>query len=108
MRLRSEVRLAATRDRYQAIIAVVDPAQSAYDAFNRGLRDHALFLGHDFNTASVSAIRGDAGSMTMLAAELDERFQKTQQAARNYVQSSALPMSASPAPGGAAGESSQR
>ena len=48
MRERSQLRLENTRERYEAIVSAVEPAQWAYDALNRTLRDHALFLSHDF------------------------------------------------------------
>jgi hypothetical protein len=107
MRHRSQARLEATRERFDAVVATVDPAQTAYEQFNQGLRDHALFLGYDLNPTSVAEVKGDVHALAGLAAELDVKFDECLRAARAYVDSTALPMSADPgsmppAPGGAA------
>lgn len=100
MRHLSEQRLATTRERYNSIVASVDPAQSSYEVFNQGLRDIALFLGHDFNPVAVAEIEQDIHAVANLASELDGRFNTCLMAARTYLDSSAIP--AGPA-GGASG-----
>ena len=90
MRDRSQTRLDDTRRRYQAILDAVEPAHSAFEAFNLGLRDHALFLGHDFNSTSVSMIEGDVQALALRAVELDRRFDECLAAAQSYVQTTAL------------------
>jgi hypothetical protein len=97
LRQRSQARLEETRDRYQSIVVAVEPAQSALDTFNLGLRDIALFLGHDFNSQSVFAIQDDVRTLTDMAAELDTRLGNSLSASAAYVQSAALPVAA---PGG--------
>ncbi len=108
MRHRSQARLEATRERFDAIVATVEPAQSSYDAFNQGLRDHVLFLGYDLNPAAVADVQSDVQVLAAKASELEVKFDEALQAARAYVDSTALPMSADPgsmppAPGGAGG-----
>ena len=94
MRQRSTARLAATRQRYDSIVAAVDPAQAAYDALNKGLRDHALFLSHDLNPASLTAIRDDVRNLANLADDLGKRLDECLLATRAYVSSAALPVRA--------------
>jgi len=90
LRNRSEARLEATRERYAAVVAAVDPMQAAYDEFNKGLRDHALFLSHDFNPAAIAAIQGDVERLSSQAKELDAKLGACLDAARAYVDASAL------------------
>jgi hypothetical protein len=91
MRKRSRTRLNETRERYEAIVAAVDPALAGYELFNQSMRDNMLFLGNDFNPTSVAMVRGDVRSLTRQAAELDGYFDACLDAARAYVQQAALP-----------------
>jgi hypothetical protein len=91
MRERSEVRFRETRRRFGAITALVDPTQEALDAFNLTLKDHAFFLGHDLNAASLAAIEGDVEALGGRLVELDTKLSACQTAARNYVKAAALP-----------------
>ncbi|MDH3590657.1 MAG: DUF2959 domain-containing protein [Planctomycetota bacterium] len=93
MKQRSQARLDATRARYDAIVAAVDPAQEQYDAFNQALRDHALFLANDFNPSALKEIRAGVVELTDQATGMDAGFDTTMLASRSYVQSAALPMS---------------
>jgi hypothetical protein len=97
MRLKSQQRLLETRKRYDAIVASLEPALVAYDGFDKRMRDYATFLSHDFNEASVAALRGDDHTVHEMVATLDARFDVCQQAAREYVQAAALPTGAAPA-----------
>ena len=101
MRERSFARMTATRERYEQIVAAVEPAQVAYDELVAGLRDHALFLGNDFNPGALSAVQEDVRRLSALAAEIDGRFDAALMAARAYVDSSALPGNVAAPPGGA-------
>jgi hypothetical protein len=90
MRDHSQVRLEETRERYEAIVSSAEPAMWAYEALNRSLRDHALFLGHDFNAAAISALEGEVDGLLKHAAQLDKRFEAVLKAAKRYVRSTAL------------------
>jgi hypothetical protein len=92
MKKRSEARFAAARERYDAVVAAVEPAVAQYEAFNKTMRDHALFLGHDFNAAAISELEGDVRAVSGRADELDRQFTICLSAARAYVDSAALPM----------------
>lgn len=94
MRLRSQTRLAVTQERYDAIVAASEPVQTTFHAINEGLRDHALFLGHDFNSSAVADIEDVTTMLTELSAQLEVHVEACRQAAREYVQSSALPVRA--------------
>ena len=92
MRQRSQERMHATRGRYDAIVAAVEPAQASLDAFNKGLRDHALFLSNDFNPASLAALKDDVKNLSNLASSLDKQFDECLLATRAYIETAALPV----------------
>ena len=92
MRMRSQVRLEATRQRYDAVVAAVEPAQATYDVFNQGLKDHALFLSNDFNPAALAAIQDDVKNLARLASDLERQLDESLLATRAYVETAALPM----------------
>jgi hypothetical protein len=92
MRKRSEARLSATRQRYNAIVGAVDPAMESYEALNKGLRDVALFLGHDFNAVALTDIRPEVDALVRSAGLLDRNLNDTMVAARAYVELAALPI----------------
>ncbi len=90
MRQRSQARLDETRTRFQAIVGAAQTAQIALDAFHDELQDHALFLRHDLNAASVASIRTDVRELTDQSKALDQRLDATVAAANAYVESAAL------------------
>jgi len=98
MRLRSEARLKASLGRYEAVVAAADPALAAYERLNAALRDHALFLGNDLNSASISEVRSDVQAIALSVEDLDATINTCLAAAAEYVQASALPERAA-APG---------
>lgn len=100
MRKRSQSRLEATRQRYESILFAIEPTQTTYAKLNASLRDHALFLGNDFNPTAVEAIEEDARALITLARQLDTGFEKCLSVTRAYVEAAALPVQAAPAPGG--------
>ena len=91
MRQSSQQRLEETRTRYQAIVAAVEPALWSYDAVNRGLRDHALFLGADFNKSSVASVRPGVEQIAKQRTELEGRLAGAMGAAHDYLDSVAPP-----------------
>lgn len=91
MRRRSQARLDHARSKYDAIERTLEAAETGLQKFNQGLRDHELFLGHDFNAQSLASIQGDVRQMGRLAAEVDGRIALCQTAARQYTESVALP-----------------
>lgn len=90
LRRRSLNRLEATRERYEAIVAAVEPAMSSYDAFNTGLHDHALFLSHDFNSGAVSMIEGEVRALATQGQDLTVKLDACLVAAQAYVRATAL------------------
>jgi len=91
MRARSAERLQQTRGRYDEIVARVDPASETLVVFNQSLRDHVLFLEHDFNPAAVRALSVEVNALTQNAKLLDRDLQKCLTATLAYVRSTALP-----------------
>jgi len=91
LRGRSMARLAETRERYQAILVSLDAAVQALSSFNVGLRDHATYLEHDFNSASVAAIQPEIQSLARWSEEVELRLDACMAAAERYVAASALP-----------------
>lgn len=98
LRQRSELRLAVTRERYQAITVAAVPAQDQFDGFVKALRDHATFLAHDLNAGAIDDIQDEVKDVARVARELDKSFEATLQAARAYVENSALPAAPPSAP----------
>ena len=92
LRLRSQTRLANTRQRYEAIVAAVEPALVDYDTINKGLRDYSLFLGHDLNPASLNEIRNGVNALTARASQIERGFDSCLVACRAYVDAAALPV----------------
>jgi Protein of unknown function (DUF2959) len=98
MRQRSQAKLTQARQRYDAVAAAVDPAETAFDAFNLGLRDIALFLSHDFGSASE--LKPEARSLMRMTKELDQSLDATLAAAQQYIQDQALPAGVEAVPEG--------
>jgi hypothetical protein len=90
MRQQSQNRLERTRARYEAVESAVVAALLTYDAFNGDLNDHALFLEHDFNSASIAMVAGEVDGLVFRSQELDRRLDACGAAARAYVEASAL------------------
>jgi hypothetical protein len=94
MRQRSQERLAAARERYDAVVAAVEPALVEYEAINQTLRDHVLFLSHDMTPAAITAIQNDIRSVAKEAARLDGVFNSGRAAATTYIESASQPKAA--------------
>jgi hypothetical protein len=92
LRRHSQARLLETRQRYQEIVTSVEPAHATLGAYNRALRDHALFLGHDYNPGSVTSIQGELRSLAKLAVDVSGQLEASRKAARGYVEASSLPV----------------
>ena len=86
MRQRSQERMEETRRRYDVILAATVSAQLAYDAFNGDLRDHALFLAHDFNSTSVALIAQELDGLRARGKELAKRLDGCGAACQAYVE----------------------
>tara|TARA_R110002126_G_scaffold12416_17_gene54066 strand:- start:13855 stop:14601 length:747 start_codon:yes stop_codon:yes gene_type:complete len=89
MRTRSEARMNAARERYQAVRDSAVQAQEEFDAFHAGMQDIALFLGHDFNPSSTKEIEGDARTLAGHAKELRETLHTCMQFAEVYIREAA-------------------
>ncbi len=96
MRQRSQARLAATRERFDAVVAAADPAVATYELYNRNLRDHVLYLKNDLNPAALGAVQAEVKQVGTLAGELNQNFTATMIAARSYVDAAALPTTGEP------------
>ncbi len=90
MRQRSADRLEVTRERFAEVQEASVRAQTEFDALNGQLRDTVLFLGHDFNAASVAEIEQDAFALRDEARQLGKTFDACMDAAAEYVEKSAL------------------
>jgi hypothetical protein len=91
MRQAGEVRYAVAKERYDAITAVAVPAQEQFESFVKDLRDHAAFLAHDLNAASLGEIQPEVKAVAKAARELDRNMESCQAAARVYVEQSSMP-----------------
>lgn len=90
MRQRSQERMEATREHYETILRQSVSAQLALEALNADLSDHALFLGHDFNSESAELIRDDVAALETRLTELHGRLDATIKSAKQYIASRAL------------------
>ncbi|MBX3462250.1 MAG: DUF2959 family protein [Planctomycetes bacterium] len=91
LRQRSELRYAVSKERYEAIAAAAVPAAQRFDDYVRALRDHAAFLAHDLNPTAIDDIQDEVKLVAGSARDLDRQMESTLQAARAYVEQSALP-----------------
>jgi hypothetical protein len=91
LRQRSELRYAVSKERYDAITTVAVPTQERFDAYVKALRDHAAFLAHDLNAGAIDEIQDEVKLVATSARTLDRDMESTLQAARAYVEQSALP-----------------
>ena len=90
MRQASEKRMNATRERYDAVVAAVGPAIESYRGFNATLRDHALYLGTDFNEESVSLVEQEIRVLLRRSEAMTAEFGRCQKACQRYVKKSAI------------------
>ena len=91
MRERSMHRRDENRARFETLTGAIDPAHEGYRDLVHALRDHALFLGNDFNPGSLAAVEDDIRGLTDRAYQIDDQFVTAMHAAREYVDSTALP-----------------
>lgn len=89
MRRRSTERMDETRARYDQIVATAGPAVTSYEVFNAGLRDLALFLGHDLNTGALQSIGPEVEVIADDALALNDKLQACLAACREYVRAAA-------------------
>ncbi|MEZ6014968.1 MAG: DUF2959 family protein [Planctomycetota bacterium] len=89
LRSRSRERMQATRARYEAVIRATRASNERYEALNDALRDIALFLSHDFNSAAIAAIAEEAVGLRERAKELGQELDRSMNAAALYVKEAA-------------------
>ena len=97
LRTRSQLRMAVTRERYDALLESATTSRDQLDAFVQSLRDHATFLAHDLNPGSLDEIQEDVKIVQTSAQKLDQELDRCLAAARAYVDNSALPALGTPA-----------
>jgi hypothetical protein len=89
MRERSRDRMQATRSRYDAVLRSARGASEHLDEWTASLRDIALFLAHDFNSASIHAIQSESVVLRDEAKGLGQELDRCMQAAELYVREAA-------------------
>jgi len=85
MRELSRTRMQDTRVLYDNVLRTTKSSDKRLRELNCGLRDLALFLGHDFNAGSIASIEGEAYSLRDLAKQLGQDLDRCMQAAEAYV-----------------------
>lgn len=80
----------ATREHYELIVRQALASQVSFEALNSDLKDHALFLEHDFNTESAAMIADDVTALEARVAEIDGRLDAAIQSSKRYIASRAL------------------
>lgn len=96
MRKHSEDRMTESKERYEAVVSHVGPALVQYEAFNKSLRDMALYLGNDFNTESVKKIEQELRALLVASKALTENFNGCTDACQEYIRKAALRGQVSP------------
>jgi len=90
LRRQSQTRMAATRQRCEAVQRSATEAHIACEAFNADLADHATFLEHDFNAESVAALAEEIALLDEQSEELSQRVDACSAASKQYVETAAL------------------
>ncbi|MBL8856976.1 MAG: DUF2959 family protein [Planctomycetes bacterium] len=90
MRQRSQARLDDTRNRYQGVLNSAQNVLVTLEAFNADLKDQALFLASDLNASAIASIHPEVRELHERAKELDNRVEACSNAARTYVEATAL------------------
>jgi len=108
MRQRSQERLEETRGHHDAVIKACMSAQLAYDGFNGDLADHALFLEHDFNAASVAVVSQEFDGLKSRGKELARRLDAVALACEEFIRFSAPQSQLAPTASGGTGADSAR
>lgn len=90
MREHSAKRKREMRERYEAVDAAVGPALEEYEEFNATLRDHALYLGNDFNSESVALIEKELRTLIQASNDLKKSLDACTEACQEYVRKAAL------------------
>lgn len=90
MRDASAKRMNATRARYDAVVAAVGPALETYRGFNATLRDHALYIGTDFNEESLGLVEQEIRMVLRRAEAMTAEFERCKEACQTYVKKSAI------------------
>ncbi|MEZ5977272.1 MAG: DUF2959 family protein [Planctomycetota bacterium] len=89
LRQRSEARRDLAAERYVAVVNAMTPAVEGLEAYNKILRDHALFLSYDLNASSVKDLEPELDILRDNASALDERIDNLLRAASEFVQATA-------------------
>lgn len=89
LRQRSEQRRDLAAQRYVAVVTAMGPAVEGLEAYNKQLRDHALFLSYDLNASSVKDLEPELEILRDNAAALDERIDHLLLAASDFVRATA-------------------
>lgn len=89
LRQKSDERRHVTEQRYQAVVKTLQPIQVALGQFNLSLRDHALFLGHDFNAEAIQVLGGEMEGLRKQYEALAVRVERLGDASREYMRTSA-------------------
>lgn len=89
LRARSEERRDLAGERYAMVLLTLQPALDGLDAYNRILRDHALFLSYDLNASAVGELEPELELLREHAEVLDGRIDDLLRAAGDFVRATA-------------------
>lgn len=89
LRQKSEERRQLTQQRYEALVTTTEPVALAFKRFNLLLRDHSLFLGHDFNAEAIGVLGSEMETLRKQYEVVALRVERLGDAAREYVRTSA-------------------
>lgn len=89
LRARSQERRDLAGERYAMVLLTMQPAIEGMEAYNRVLRDHALFLSYDLNASAVGELEPELEMLRENADVLDERIDQLLRSASEFVRTTA-------------------
>ena len=87
LKKRGAARLSEARERYRNLRVAGHEAHEGFEPVVEGLRDQAVYLGHDLNAASTATLAEDEAKISELAQGLSVKIASYRTAAKGYVTS---------------------
>ena len=87
LKKRGAARLSEARERYRNLRVAGHEAHEGFEPVVEGLRDQAVYLGHDLNAASTATLAEDEAKISELARGLGVKIASYRTAAKGYVTS---------------------
>jgi len=87
LRLDSQQKLRATRQRYDQLIAAMKRAESRMEPVLATFRDQVLFLKHNLNAQAIASLKGELGNLQSDISALIQSMEASIREANQFIQS---------------------